>query len=78
MVIFTNKESVFEVSNAVQEYDEIIKELKFQANNAKRDPDESAQQMLDAVEVNLFRLERLTDKLRKKLGLQKIEVKEIL
>jgi hypothetical protein len=66
---FTNKDSVFEVINAVEEYDEIVKELKFQANSAKKDPDKSAQEMLDAVEVNLQRLERLTAKLRNKLGL---------
>ena len=66
---YTNKDSVFEVINAVREYDEIVKELKFQANNAKRDPDSSAQELLDAVEANLQRLERLTTTLRKKLGL---------
>jgi hypothetical protein len=65
----TNKDSVFDVINAVSDYEEIVKELKFQANNAKRDPDKSAQELLDIVEINLYRLERLTTKLRKKLGI---------
>ena len=66
---FTNKESVFEVLNAVSEYDDVVKELKFQAQQAKQNPDASAQEMLDSVQANILRMERITAKLKKELGL---------
>lgn len=61
----TNKETVHDLMNLVAEYEYAVKELKFQGNQAKRDPDASAQEMMDAVEANLQRMDRVTAKIRK-------------
>ena len=68
-ITVTNKESLYEVLKYVDDMEEIVKEIKFQANNAKRDPDKSGQELLDAVQANLFRIERTTEKLSKTLSL---------
>jgi len=67
--ITTNKESVFEVLNIAKDIEEITKELKFQANQAKRDPDQAAEQMLNRVIAEFFKLERIIKKAKKDLGI---------
>lgn len=66
---WTNKDRVFELLNSVADMEEIVKELKFKANQAKRNPDDSAQEMIEAVTANLLRLEKCTEQLKKKLGI---------
>ena len=61
----TNKDSVYAVLGTADAFEEIVKELRFQANSAKRDPDKLAQELLDAVQVNLDRMDQLVSKLRK-------------
>ena len=68
-LITTNKGAVYEVFNVVKDIEEITKELKFQANQAKRDPDDSAQVFLDAVMANFFRLEGIMKRAKKDLGI---------
>jgi len=65
----TNKEVVFETFEIIRDYEEILKEMKFQANHAKRDPDESALAFMNALESEFYKLERLTKKSKKILGL---------
>jgi len=65
----TNKEVVFDILDSLEEYEAIGEEIKFQANQAKRDPDEQAEVLHNSLEANLLRVERWAERLRKKVFL---------
>ena len=66
-MVTTNRESMFDVKNLADDIEQAAKELRFQANQAKRDPDEAAYYLLEATKVELYKLERLIKKARKTL-----------
>lgn len=61
----TNKEMMFEVLNYAEDIEEATKEIRFQVTQARRDPDESAQDLLNAVKANIYKIERIINKINK-------------
>jgi GTP-dependent phosphoenolpyruvate carboxykinase len=65
----TNKESMFVVRGIAEDLKSVADELKFQVNQAKRDPDKEAEVLLNKTLVELFKVERIVKKARKELDI---------
>lgn len=66
---YSNEGVVTSLSNAISDLTEVVKELKFQYNHAKQDPDKFAYEMQTAVEKEIMTAEGILKNLKKDLGM---------